>query len=347
MLATIAIGAKVLVTGAFGLSFDAPVEPAHLGAEVRSVELPFSTDSLADTVIEVPAGTRSPWRLLQPSQAPGVLAQLQTDYHVLLDEERRPIRLTATAKPNSSCTALAATLVPLLQRRYQLPASEASVPAHFGDETGALSVLCLDSGELLLDYYNERAVRAWLHRHRLRVRDFRKAAALRFADTFLQGSPSKLDGALGVPFRQPFPAGSFTPDERFERRLPSLPLPLDGARTYLVLAPDGQPVSVHATLEDPPATLVEQLRSALSAKYPVLIKDTPRHRIHSAGADWAVIRRHSSGEVELSFIDRRAHMQQRQRANAAKRAREAAQRAEEAAQAAAEEQAFEEAVRGL
>ncbi|MCR9279024.1 MAG: hypothetical protein NXH85_13725 [Pseudomonadaceae bacterium] len=340
MLATLVFAAAAVVEGAFGLQFDTPVSAAALRGSLARMDIPFSAQGLSEREVDLPAGMISPWRELAPSEEPGVFASLPRQYFVLLDEEKRPLRIVGLLQPATTCAALAETLIPLLHRRYRRSGSPPSAPVRYGTDNGSLDVRCLPGGELLFDYAADKAIEAWLHRHDKRAREHRKNAALRFADSFLQGSPSRLDGALGVPFRRPFQAGRYTPDEKFERRLPSLPLFLENARTYLTLAPDGNPISVHARLEQPAQGLIERIKTALAAKYPVIVKDTPRHRIHSAGADWAVVRVMQDGALELSFIDRRAHMAMRARSSKEEQARIAAQKA-------AEKRAFEEASRGL
>lgn len=347
MLATLAFAAAAVVEGAFGLQFTESVEIDAVGASVRPMDVAFSAQALAARDVDIPVGMPSPWRELVPPEEPGAFRSLTRRYHVLLDEERRPLRIVGRIQPAVSCEALAKTLIPLLHRRYQRSGSPPDQPVRYGGASGSLDVRCLNSGELMLDYAADDAIEEWLHRHDKQAREYRKNAALRFADSFLQGSPSRLNGALGVPFRRPFQTGRYTPDEKFERRLPGLPLFLDNARTYLTLAPDGAPISVHARLEEPAHGLAERIKLALSAKYPVLVKDTPRHRIHSAGADWAVVRVMADGALELSFIDRRAHMAMRSRAGKVEQSRQKAEQARIAAREAEEARAFEEASRGL
>lgn len=340
MLATLGFAAAALIEGAFGLQFDEPVSDESVSAQTGPMDVAFSGQTLSSREFDLPVGMRSPWTEFSPATEPGAFSTLKRRYHVLLDEQRQPLRIVGRIEPTVSCDALANTLIPLLHRRYRRSGTPPGPPVRYGTASGSLDVRCLDTGELLLDYAAEDAIDAWLYRHDKRAREYRRAADLRFADSFLQGTPSRLNGALGVPFRRPFQAGRYTPDEKFERRLPGLPLFLDNARTYLTLAPDGTPISVHARLEQPNEGLTERIKLALSAKYPVLVKDTPRHRIHSAGADWAVVRIMADDALELSFIDRRAHMAMRGREHKVEQERLAARKA-------AEQRAFEEASRGL
>ena len=105
--------------------------------------------------------------------------------------------------------------------------------------------------------------------------------------------------------------------------------PFNAAQVTLTAGPDRVPVEVRATFDSLSDDDFRRIRDALTVKYGVPYKSTPRHLVLRLNGDFFVLRRTAAGGATVAAINT------------------AAQKAMKAREAAAEQARFDEETAGL
>lgn len=345
--ATAAVSGAALVKpvdGAFGIRFGEPVALELLGAATVQPAYPAPPDNLG-----LHDGLAQRWHHFTPDETPVVLGGRPTRYQVMVDASGRPIRIVAE-RPKTDCQAAFDWIVESIGRKYSTSQDPQVQPrngflhgARFHVKQRQVDVACGRS--LLVEYTDLAALLRWQGEQRALSTTAKERALItqraseriaerrlkQFADEFTLGDPTRLEGALGVAFGQPYPGATNQPaDMPFAVALSELPTPFAAGTYELTVDPAGHPVRLEGSLRDGSGGSFEMLRDALRAKYGAPMKDTARHVIHRVNGNLFVLRRLAGiGELSLVVIDAQA------------------QRAQRARVELASQQAFERAARGL
>lgn len=355
-----AAAAKEPITGAFGLSFDAPVTAQTLGASLGDPPYPAPPANLPQELPEPVPGELSGWFKFLPSAVPDLLEAQGVTFTLLRDLSGRAVRILAE-HPSPTCAEDLLWLTRSLARKYDAEDDPFGAEregfehsARFTHETRQIDVSC--GPTLLIEYTDGAGYRRWLaerarllenHRVRLAARAeeearLEKERRRRLADVLTQGDRFRVLGGLGVTFGEPvtdsrLSVDEFVADQALPARLDPLPAPFGEGRYTLTLGPDRRPVRVAGEFPDPGAETFAEVAEALRLKYGQPMKDRPRHKIHKVNGDY-VIARYLDGEdlLRLVFID-----------DEGRRAQQARELAAEQARLAEQQRLFEEETEGL
>lgn len=319
------------------MNFETPVPETLLGASLADPPYPLLPANLDQSLV-VSAPNRLPaWYLFSPAALPDLLDDPLVRFMVMVDGERRPVRILAE-HPRPDCTADMLWLTRNIAQKYRAVTDPHGAERHgfarsarFVHKNQQVDVSC--GPALLVEYTHAGAYQDWheaetlaqeTHREkqqklqRLEL-DLRIERARQFADTFTLGERFRLEGVWGVSFGVPFEASQTElldapSDEPFSVTLRDLNPPFEDGSFILTLGPDRVPVRVAGSFPDADARLFRQVAAALRAKFGAPMKDGNTHKIHKVNGDHLVARHDTrNGQLHMTFINGKARRAQKER----------------------------------
>ncbi len=327
--------------GAFGLVFNEPVPTSMLGRPSAIVVARSPLGHLDRLHRDRPASMEPAWRDFTPPTVPAALRNHNVQFQVLLDEQRQPLRIRASAVGlKGQCPQWMAEVDSVLAARYaDLPAMGTTRPGFgpssvYGSSTHTVELACATDGDLgILEYTDALALQAWQLRERPRIEQWYASLLEEAMDL----GPLGVRSVFGFEWGQPSPLARGVPDLAVEVEPPRPYSRLPKATYDAVFSPDGVPVMVRArTCPDSAAVRAHMLLfgDALRVYPGVLIKDTPDHVVLRVADDLLSLRLEADRCVNFAVTDgdaQRAMMNRRKEAKLAtaerrERRMEAAQR---------------------
>ena len=325
------------ITGAFGLNFETPVPEQLLGASLAAPPYPLLPANLDQSPVESAPDRLPAWYLFSPAALPDLLDDPLVRFMVMVDGERRPVRILAE-HPRPDCTADMLWLTRSIAQKYRAEADPFGAERHgfarsarFVHKNQQVDVSC--GPALLVEYTHAGAYENWRkaetlarethHQKTQRLQrltlDLQIELDRQFADSFTLGERFRVEGAWGVNFGVPFEATEpelldAPADEGFNVTLRDVSEPFADGSFMLTLGPDRVPVRVAGNFPDADARLFRQVAAALKAKFGAPMKDGATHKIHKVNGDHLVARHDAAnGKLHMTFINGKARRAQKER----------------------------------
>ncbi len=340
VLVAVMVGAAAAaspITGAFGLNFETPVPEQLLGASLAGPPYPLLPANLDQSPVESAPDRLPAWYLFSPAALPDLLDHPLVRFMVMVDGERRPVRILAE-HPRPDCTADMLWLTRSIAQKYRAETDPFGAERHgfarsarFVHKNQQVDVSC--GPALLVEYTDADAYENWRQAetlaqetHHQRTRklqrlrlDLQVEHDRQFADTFTRGERFRIEGAWGVNFGVPFEATETEMldapvDEPFSVALRELSAPFADGSFTLTLGPDRVPVRIVGNFPDVDAHLFRRVAAALRAKFGAPMKDGDTHKIHKVNGDHLVARHDAAnGTLHMTFINGKARRAQKER----------------------------------
>jgi len=325
------------ITGAFGLSFDTPVPETLLGASLADSPYPLPPANLNQSLPERIPGRMPAWYLFSPEALPDLLDDPIVRFMVMVDGERRPVRILAE-HPQPDCASDTLWLTRSIAQKYRAENDPFGAErdgfarsARFIHKNQQVDVSC--GPALLVEYTHAGTYENWRQSEALAHETYRRQKEQlqrleldlqlerdrQFAETFTAGERFRLEGVWGVHFGVPFTRTQTelldaATDEPISVELRDLSPPFAEGSFTLTLGPDQLPVKIVGIFPDADARLFQQVVAALRAKYGSPLKDGDTHKIHKINGDHLVARYDATEQkLHMTFINGRARRAQKER----------------------------------
>ncbi len=314
-----------VLDSAFGFSFDGTVGEDRLGASMSEPPMISPTRAALLAAAGFNETTALPyWYHVSPDATPRLLRHQDIRYFAQLDDSRKLLNFVVELGPD--CAGTGEQLSELLSRKYRIDASDLAVSSVFSRFSRwqfrrKQVYLACGEAEGWLVYMDPEALKKWQRSVKAEREDeqkLQKTGKVIQANRFAHGNRKQVDGGFGVYFAAQFPGFELLPsDEATEVTLENLRPPFDQGQFEVTVSPNGYPFRIAGVFNN---LNMEWAAPLLEAKFGTPEKQTSRHIIHKVGEDFAILKRPSSKQLEIVFIDGHGQSGARSRAKDAEKA---------------------------